>query len=65
MNNPIRILHYIGSLNNGGSQSIIMNLYKNIDSSKIQFDFIVDRKDELYYLDEILLYYLIVQKCLY
>ncbi len=52
-NNPVRILQYIGSLNCGGSQSLIMNLYRNIDRSKIQFDFIVDRKDEIYYADEI------------
>jgi hypothetical protein len=26
----------------GGSQTMIMNLYKNIDRSKVQFDFVVD-----------------------
>ena len=50
---PIRILQFIGSLNSGGSQSMIMNIYRNIDRNKIQFDFIVDRKDELLYKDEI------------
>lgn len=51
----IRILQYIGSLETGGSQSMIMNYYRNIDRSKIQFDFVVDRsgKDDLFYKDEI------------
>lgn len=49
----IRILHMIGSLNIGGSQTMIMNIYRNIDKDKIQFDFIVDHENELYFADEI------------
>ena len=49
----IRILHMIGSLNIGGSQAMIMNLYRNIDREKIQFDFIIDHSDHLYFADEI------------
>lgn len=49
----IRILHMIGSLNMGGSQTMIMNLYRNIDRKKIQFDFIVDHPDQLYFAEEI------------
>lgn len=49
----IRVLHVIGSLNSGGSQTMIMNLYRNIDRSKIQFDFIIDRENELFYAEEI------------
>lgn len=37
----IRILHYIGTLELGGSQSFVMELYRNIDRTKIQFDFII------------------------
>lgn len=51
MRNPIRVLQMIGSLNVGGSQAMIINLFKNIDRSKVQFDFIVDRNDELHYKD--------------
>lgn len=51
---PIRILQYIGSLNSGGSQSMIMEIYRKIDKNKIQFDFIIDRKDETLYENEIL-----------
>lgn len=50
---PIRILQYIGSLNIGGSQTMIMNYYRNIDRSKIQFDFIVDRKNDTFFVSEI------------
>lgn len=49
----IRILHVIGSLNNGGSQAMVMNLYRNIDRKKVQFDFIIDREDEVFFADEI------------
>lgn len=49
----IRVLHVIGSLNSGGSQSMIMNIYRNLDRSKIQFDFIVDRKNENFYTNKI------------
>lgn len=32
---------------------MVMNLYRNIDRSKIQFDFIIDRPNELFFADEI------------
>ena len=50
---PIRVLHMIASLNIGGSQSMIMNLYRKIDRNKIQFDFIIDHADETEYKDEV------------
>lgn len=53
MKEKIRVLQVIGSLNNGGSQSMIMQLYRNLDRSKIQFDFVIFKKDELFYKDEI------------
>lgn len=37
----IRVLHVLGGLNRGGAESMIMNLYRNIDREQIQFDFIV------------------------
>lgn len=49
----IRVLHMIGSLNIGGSQSMIMNLYRNIDREQIQFDFVIDHPSHLYYAEEI------------
>lgn len=49
----IRILHMIGNLKIGGSQSMIMNIYRNIDRNEIQFDFIVDRSEHADYAEEI------------
>lgn len=40
-NGPIRVLHVFGRVGLGGAESRIMDLYKNIDRSKIQFDFLV------------------------
>nr|WP_256368303.1 glycosyltransferase family 1 protein [Adlercreutzia sp. ZJ473] len=50
---PVRILHAIGSLNIGGSQAFAMNLYRNIDRSQVQFDFVIEHPGELYYKDEV------------
>lgn len=36
----IRVLHYIGPLQFGGSQSFVMELYRKMDKSKVQFDFV-------------------------
>lgn len=40
MSGPIRILHAVVNMNRGGAEMLIMNLYRNIDRSKIQFDFL-------------------------
>lgn len=37
---PIRILHYGLTNNLGGIEVFVMSLYKHIDRTKIQFDFI-------------------------
>lgn len=42
---PIRILQVIPSFYYGGSQAMILNIYKKIDRTKIQFDFIVDHPE--------------------
>lgn len=49
----IRILQYVSSLNIGGSQTMIMELYRNIDRKKIQFDFVVDKKNDIFFKKEI------------
>lgn len=50
----IRILHLIGSLNYGGAETFLMNLYRNIDRNNIQFDFAVYGYDQEHsYKDEI------------
>ncbi len=54
MNKPIRILHVLGALNRGGAETMIMNIYRNIDRSKIQFDFIIHTQDKCDFNDEII-----------
>ncbi|WP_280770888.1 glycosyltransferase family 1 protein [Salipaludibacillus daqingensis] len=49
----IRVLHIIGSLNRAGAQAFIMNVYRSIDRTKIQFDFVVNIKSENGFDDEI------------
>lgn len=50
----IRILHVFGGLNRGGAETMIMNLYRSIDKTKLQFDFIVHTSRKQAYEDEII-----------
>lgn len=38
----IRVAQIVGKMNGGGVESVVMNYYRHIDSSEVQFDFIVD-----------------------
>lgn len=49
----IRILHVLGSLNRGGSETLAMNLYRKIDRTKVQFDFVKHLSQKCAYEDEI------------
>lgn len=49
----IRVLQIVDSMDLGGIQSFIMNIYRKIDKSKIQFDFLVFRETEQYFEKEI------------
>lgn len=42
--NIIRVLHVLGGMNQGGVENLLMNAYRNIDRSKVQFDFLVNRE---------------------
>jgi glycosyltransferase involved in cell wall biosynthesis len=35
-----RILHVVVNLNRGGAETLLMNLYRNVDRSRVQFDFL-------------------------
>lgn len=37
---PIRVLHVVGRMDRGGIETLIMNIYRNIDRNKVQFDFL-------------------------
>ena len=53
MNKPVRILHILQRMEAGGTQALLMNLYRNIDREKVQFDFLVHYKEKQFYDDEI------------
>ena len=53
MNKPIRVLQVFTIMNRGGTESMIMNYYRNIDRTKVQFDFLVHRKERAAFDDEI------------
>lgn len=54
MPNPIRVLHVIRLMNHGGVESMIMNLYRSIDRTKVQFDFVQNSNEPAVYDEEIL-----------
>ena len=40
----VRILQVVRRMNYGGLETLLMNIYRNIDKTKMQFDFIVDEE---------------------
>lgn len=50
---PVRVLHVVSKMSVGGVQSLIMNYYRHIDRSKVQFDFAVQSIEKCEYDDEI------------
>ena len=53
MGQPVRILHVLGNTQLGGAESRIMDLYRHMDRSVVQFDFVVHSKEEGYFNEEI------------
>ena len=53
MEKPMRILNLFTIMNRGGAETMVMNYYRNIDRTKIQFDFMVHREEKGAYDDEI------------
>lgn len=49
----IRILHIVPNMQAGGLETLIMSWYRNIDRSKVQFDFLVHYQGKFFYDDEI------------
>lgn len=48
-----RILHIVGTMQMGGQETFIMNIFRNIDREKYEFDFIVHSNKKGDYEDEI------------
>ena len=50
---PVRVLNLFTVMNRGGAETMVMNYYRNIDRSKVQYDFMVHRQERGAYDDEI------------
>ena len=50
----IKVLQYTGAMNRGGAETLLMNLYRNIDRSRFEFHFITHTHEECDYDKEIL-----------
>lgn len=53
MKQPIRVLNLFTIMNRGGAETMVMNYYRKIDCTKVQFDFMVHRQERGAYDDEI------------
>ena len=53
MKMPIRILQITGGMNMGGIENFIMNIYRNIDRERVQFDFLIHQEEKQIFEDEI------------
>lgn len=54
MTDPKRILQVLGCLDRGGAETLVMNIYRNIEREQVQFDFVIHTKDKGAYYDEII-----------
>lgn len=43
----VRVLQVFPQMNNAGTEKVIMNLYRNMDRNKVQFDFLISKLGEL------------------
>jgi glycosyltransferase EpsF len=52
----IRVLHIVAKMNLGGTETYLMNIYRNIDRTKVQFDFLTyyESGESGYYDEEII-----------
>ena len=44
----VRVLHVITGMGSGGAESMIMNWYRQIDKTKVQFDFLLRSQENIY-----------------
>lgn len=55
MREPVRVLQVFSGLDSGGVSNFVMNLYREIDTDKIQFDFAMTSGKKALHDDEVLL----------
>lgn len=53
MDKPIRVLHCVTMMNRNGLENRLMDIYRNIDRNKIQFDFMTNREEDGQFDEEI------------
>ena len=51
---PLRVLQVVTNMNRGGLESMLMNYYRHVDRSAVQFDFLTHRAEKAAFDDEIL-----------
>ena len=51
----VRVLEVIGSLGYAGVEAVVMNFYRNVDRTRVQFDFITCSGVSERYDDEIIM----------
>ena len=54
MSEPIRVLQVFAALDSGGVSNFVMNLYREMDTEQIQFDFAMTAGEKSLYDDEVL-----------
>lgn len=47
-NSQYRVLEVFATLNRGGAESMLMNIYRKIDKNKLQFDFVANEREVPY-----------------
>lgn len=53
VNQPLRVLQVVTNMDRGGLETMLMNYYRQIDRTKVQFDFLTHREEKADYDDEI------------
>ncbi len=53
MKKKIRVLHIVGAMNRAGTETMLMNIFRNIDRSKVHFDFLSFSPQQAHYDEEI------------
>ena len=49
----MKVLHVVGAMNMGGTETMLMNVFRSLDREKVQFDFISFTNQDAYYDEEI------------
>lgn len=52
-NEPVRVLEILAGLGMGGAETMIMNLYRHMDRSKVQLDFVITYPHMNHYIAEV------------